>query len=585
MRTGITWLTLTLGRLALAQSGAEAWSENHRSDGYRSFTGTTTPTWTEAIDAFRGLADAHHGATLTVMGADDNGQPIHLFILHDGTTPHPDSLRAAHKRILWITNGIHAGEPDGVDASLLLARALLHSDQYMGLLANTAVCIVPVYNVSGAQQRNSHSRANQNGPDAYGFRANARNLDLNRDFIKADARNTRDLLKALAHWDPDIYLETHVSNGADHQYVMELLTTHPDRLNWALVELLETRVKPEIQAWMDRRGHLMCPYFETVKEFPEQGLEGFLDGPRYSSGHAGLRNRIGILSETHMLKPFEDRVNATFQLMLGTLAMMDRNGQRIQEFREWSRVSVAKSDSFGFNYVLDTTHVEQLPWKGYRAGHKHSAVSGLPRLFYDQSQPTDTVVPWMDRFTPTFTLKKPKAYLIPQEWREVIARLKLDDVPMEVLRERSTFTVEYQRIEDFSTVRSPYEGRYLHYGISTTTEPGTYEARPGDALVPMGHATDRLVMEILEPRSSDSYFAWGFFDSVLQQKEYFSSYVFEDIAAELLARDPALRKALEERKVSDPVFAADARAQLDWVYKRSPYHEPGYRRYPVVRVQ
>jgi hypothetical protein len=549
-----------------------------------SFTGTTTPTWAESIDAFRELADAHHGATLTVMGADDNGSPIHLFILHDGNTPHPDSLRKAGKRILWITNGIHAGEPDGVDASLLLARALLHSDQYMGLLANTSVCIVPVYNVSGAQQRSSHSRANQNGPEEYGFRANARNLDLNRDFIKADARNTRDLLKALAHWDPDIYFETHVSNGADHQHVMELLTTHPDRLDPALRDYLDTTLKPGLYAWMEGRGQLMCPYFETVKEFPEQGLEGFLDGPRYSSGHAGLRNRIGILSETHMLKPFADRVNATFQLMLATLAVLDREGIGLAQARKVAGSHVARAPSFGFNYSLDTTQVEQLPWKGYRAGYMASAVSGLPRLFYDRSQPTDTVVPWMDRYEPSFIIEKPKAYLIPQAWREVIARLKMDGVPMEVLRERSTFPVEYQRIEDFSTVRSPYEGRYLHYGISTSTEPGTYEARPGDALVPMGHPTDRLVMEILEPRASDSFFAWGFFDSVLQQKEYFSSYVFEDIAAELLAKDPALRKALAERKAADPAFAADARAQLDWVYKRSPYHEPGYRRYPVLRV-
>lgn len=549
------------------------------------FSGTTTPSWAETIESFRELADAHSAATLTVMGADDNGSPIHLFILHDGSAPHPDSLRAAGKRILWITNGIHAGEPDGVDASLLLARALLHSDQYMGLLANTAVCIVPVYNVSGAQQRNSHSRANQNGPEEYGFRANARNLDLNRDFIKADSRNTRDLLKALAHWDPDIYLETHVSNGADHQYVMELLTTHPDRLDPALRTYLDNTLKPGLYAWMERRGHRMCPYFETVNEFPEQGLEGFLDGPRYSSGHAGLCNRIGILSETHMLKPFADRVNATFQLMLATLAVLDREGEGLAEARVKADRNVATTGSFGFNFTLDTTQVELLPWKGYQSGHKPSAVSGLPRLYYDRAQPTDTVVPWMDRFTPSFTLKKPKAYLVPQAWHEVIARLKLDGVPMEVVRERTTFTVEYQRIVDLSTVRSPYEGHYLHYGITTASEPGTYEARPGDVIVPMGHPTDRLVMEILEPRASDSFFAWGFFDSVLQQKEYFSSYVFEDIAAELLAGDPALREALEERRSLDPAFAADARAQLDWVYKRSPYHEPGHRRYPVARVR
>ncbi len=549
------------------------------------FTGTTTPTWAEATGEFRELADAHTGATLTVLGADDNGSPIHLFILHNGTAPHPDSLRAAGKRILWITNGIHAGEPDGVDASLLLARALLHSDQYMGLLVNTAVCIVPVYNVSGAQQRNSHSRANQNGPEEYGFRANARNLDLNRDFIKADARNTRDLLKALQHWDPDIYFETHVSNGADHQYVMELLTTHPERMDPALRSYLAASLKPGLYEWMDQRGHLMCPYFETVKDFPEQGLEGFLDGPRYSTGHAGLCDRIGILSETHMLKPYADRVNATFQLMLATLAVLDREGEGLARAREQARRNTADAQSFGFNYTLDTTHVEQLPWKGYRASHRPSVVSGMPRLYYDRTQPTDTVVPWMDRFTPAFTIEKPKAYLIPQAWHEVIDRLERDGVPMEVVRERTSFPVEYERIVDFSTVRSPYEGRYLHYDITTEMESGTFEAQPGDVLVPMGHATDRLVMEILEPRASDSFFAWGYFDSVLQQKEYFSSYVFEDIAADLLGKDAAMRRALEERKARDPAFATDARAQLEWVYKRSPYHEPGYRLYPLMRVR
>jgi hypothetical protein len=191
----------------------------------------------------------------------------------------------------------------------------------------------------------------------------------------------------------------------------------------------------------------------------------------------------------------------------------------------------------------------------------------------------------MDHFDPTLTIEKPKAYLIPQAWREVIARLELDGVPMEVVTERRTMDLELQRIIDFSTVRTAYEGRYVHYGITTENELTTIEVRPGDVLVTMGHATDRLVMEILEPRSSDSFFAWGFFDSVLQQKEYFSSYVFEDIAAGLLEKDPALRKALEERKANDPAFAADARAQLYWVYQRSPHYEPGHRLYPVGRLR
>ncbi len=548
------------------------------------FNGDTSATWEQAIVRYAELGRMHSGAELLQFGVDDNGSPLHLFVVSDGSGFTADSIRATGKTILWVTNAIHAGEPDGIDASLLLAQALLESDQYMGLLANTAVCIVPVYNVSGAQQRSSHSRVNQNGPEEYGFRANARNLDLNRDFMKAESRNTRSLLAALNTWDPDVYFETHVSNGADHQYVMELLISHPDRLAPSLRTFLGTTMKPVLYAWMERRGHLMCPYFETRGSHPEQGLEGFLDGPRYSSGHAALRDRIGVLSETHMLKPYAQRVNATFQLMLATLAVMNEHPKALVAARETAKEQTTTATSFGFNHVLDTAHVEPLPWKGYAAGEKPSAVSGLPRLHYDVSRPTDTIVPWMDHAVPAFTLTKPKAYAIPQAWREVIERLRLDGVPMEVIDTPRTVAAEYQRIADFKTVSSPYEGRYLHHAITTTTMMDSIHLRPGDVRVPMGHSTDRLVMELLEPRCADSYFAWGFFDAILQQKEWFSDYVFEDIAAEVLANDPQLAADLAAARTTDPALAKDAWAQLYWVYQRSPHFEPSFRRYPVVRL-
>jgi hypothetical protein len=570
VRSGLLALGLAAGSSILGQ-----WS----------YTGNTAPTWAEAIDEYRELAHQHaRQATLSTIGADDNGQPIHLFVLHDGTPMHPDSARAAGKRVVWINNAIHAGEPDGVQASLLLARALLHSDQYMGLLARTVVCIVPVYNVSGYMQRSSTTRVNQVGPEEYGFRANARHLDLNRDFIKADARNTRDLLQALARWDPDLFLDTHVSNGADHRHVMELLATHTDRLDPPLARFLEQRMKPGLYQWMERRAMAMCPYFETVRDHPQQGMHGFIDGPRYSTGHATLRQRLGIMVETHMLKPYEDRVNATFELLLAALSVMDEHGEELLRARAQARQATAHATSFDFNHRIDTTQVEWLPWKGYRAGYKPSAVSGLPRLYYDRAQPIDTVVPWMDHAVPTLTLTKPTAYLIPQEWHEVVRRLRLEAVPMEVVRTPRQFTGEVQYIRDMKTGGAPYEGHHLHRDVTTEVVTSTVSAHPGDVLVPMGHDTDRLVMEILEPRAADSFFAWGFFDSVLQQKEWFSPYVFEDIAADLLDRDPTLRQALDEKRAADPAFAADAWQQLLWVYLRSPHHEPGHRRYPVVRI-
>jgi len=552
--------------------------------GQWTFTGNSTATWEQAIARYQELDRRHHGAQLFEIGEDDDGSPLHVFVISDGSGFTPDSIRAAGKSILWITNGIHPGEPDGVDASLLLAQALLESDQYMGLLAKTAVCIVPVYNVSGAKQRSATSRANQNGPAEYGFRGNARNLDLNRDFMKMDARNTWSLVEALGIMDPDVYFETHVSNGADHQYVMELLTTQKDKLNGGLSDFMTRTMIPELHAWMGRKGMLMCPYFETRGEIPEDGLFGFSDSPRYSSGYNALFDRIGILAESHMLKPYADRVNATFQLMLATLAVMDRHGTELMKRRADAKRFTASMTELGMNWRLDSTAWTKLPWKGFTAERVKSDVTGMDRIRYDHDRPTDAEVPWNDTYRAAVVKRKPKACIVPAAWREVVMRLKANGVRMRELARDTVLAMEQDSIGEMSTSRSPYEGHYLHSAIRTSTRRMRITVPKGAYFIPMGQATDRYVMEALEPEGDDSFFAWGFFDSALQQKEWFSDYVFEDIAAELLSKDPALMAALEARRASDPAFAADAWAQLVFVYQRSPYFEPGYRKYPVLRV-
>lgn len=548
------------------------------------FTGDTTPTWEHVIGSYRELDRQHICARLLQIGEDDNGAPIHLFVISDGGGFSPDSIRASGRNILWVTNAIHPGEPDGVDASLLLAQALLDSDQRMGLTVHSAICIVPIYNVSGAMERGSHSRANQLGPMEYGFRANALNLDLNRDFIKMDAQNTWSLVRALTTWDPDIYFETHMSNGADHRYVMELLTTQDDKVGPPLGRFMRERLIPELYAWMDRKGLAMCPYFETVASVPDSGLVGFYDGPRYSTGYNALFDRIGILSETHMLKPYADRVNATFQLMLATLAVMDQHPDQLREARTAARMHTADMDEIGLNWELDTTRVEHIPWKGYAASLRPSRVSGLPRLVYDHSRPVDITVPWMDTYRPTEVVRKPVAYLIPVQWRQVIARLEASGVQFQRLKKSVRLKVQRDSIGAFTTVQQPYEGHYLHRGIHRSTLLAETTAHEGDVLVRMGRSTDRFVMETLECTAEDGFFAWNFFDAQLQQKEWFSDYVFEDIASGLLEKDPALRAALEAQRAADAGFAADGWAQLLFIYQRSPYFEHGYRRYPVLRV-
>jgi hypothetical protein len=548
------------------------------------FEGDTTVTWQEAIERYQRMDSLYTGAKLTVIGQDDDGHPIHLFILSDGSGFTPDSIRAAGKNILWITNGIHPGEPDGIDASLMLARALLDSDQLMGLLAHTAVCIVPVYNVSGALDRGSHSRVNQDGPREYGFRGNAKNLDLNRDFMKMDSRNMQAMAQALAQWDPDIYFETHVSDGADHRYIMALLATQKDKLAPSLAKFMTGTLVPGQYQWMERRGMAMCPYFELLGRTPAEGLHGFYDSPRYSTGYNALFNRIGIISESHMLKPYADRVNATFQLLLGTLAAMDRHPEELRLAREEAREYTTTAGGFGMNWVLDKTVKDTLPWSGYAVRTEMSAVTGLPRIRYDHTAPLDTTVEWLDHYRPVIRAVKPKAYLVPRQWEAVVQRLAWSGVPMVVLAKDTLLTVEQDSIGSFSTVPMAYEGHYLHSAISTVRSRKEMRAHAGDVLVPMGHVTDRYAMEALECQAEDGFFAWNFFDGVLQQKEWFDDYVFEPIAARLLEQDPALKASFQRKRAEDPAFAANAWDQLAWIYRRSPWMEPEFRKHPVLRV-
>ncbi|HEY0978706.1 MAG TPA: M14 family zinc carboxypeptidase [Flavobacteriales bacterium] len=548
------------------------------------FEGDTTPTWTQVIARYTELDRMHSGARLLEIGQDDGGQPMHLFVIADGSGFTPDSIRAAGKNILWITNGIHPGEPDGIDACLRLSQALLESDQLMGLTVNTAVCIVPVYNISGAENRGSYSRVNQNGPKAYGFRGNARNLDLNRDFMKQDSENARSLVRALAEWDPDLYFETHVSDGADHRYIMALMTSQKDKLDAALRTYLTGTLVPGMYAWMDRKGHAMCPYFETYGASPEDGLTGFYDSPRYSSGHSALFGRIGIISESHVLKPYAERVNATLQLLFGTLAVMNEHPTALREARAEAKRSIRSADTFGLNWAVDTSVVEQLPWKGYAARRRTSAVTGLSRLHYDHQQPLDTLVPWRDTYRPKVMERKPKGYVIPRQWDQVRQCLLRNGVEVEPITQAREVWVEQDSIAGFTTVNLPYEGHYLHREISATRKRLRVMLRSGDWYVPMGHSTDRFVMEALECRAEDGFFAWNFFDAILQQKEWFNDYVFEDLAAEMLEKDPALKAAFEAERKRDPGFAKDAWAQLTWIYRRSPWMEPTFRKYPVLRV-
>lgn len=225
-----------------------------------------------------------------------------------------------------------------------------------------------------------------------------------------------------------------------------------------------------------------------------------------------------------------------------------------------------------------------ITFRGYEPTYEASEISGLQRLKYDRNKPLTKEVPLKDHYVANKVIKAPKYYLIPQQWQRVIKRFQLNQIEMTRLQKDTTLQVEAYMIEDYQTARNPYEGHYRHYGIKVAPKEMELAFRKGDYLVPVNQWRNRYIVETLEPEAPDSFFAWNFFDVTLQQKEHFSSYVFEDHAVKILKDNPEIKQALDAAKRENPKLAESANAQLEFIYKRSDHWEPEYLRYPIFRV-
>jgi hypothetical protein len=551
---------------------------------YEKSQGQETATYEECINYYQKLDEAYGEIKLFSYGLTDSGRPLHLVVLSLDQDFEPQSLRQKNKRLVLIQNGIHPGEPEGIDASMMLARDYMRQKKMRASLQNVVLLIIPVYNVDGALNRNSHSRVNQNGPVSYGFRGNARNLDLNRDYIKTDSRNARAFTQIFREWQPDIFVDTHTSNGADYQHVMTLIATQKDKLNPALRNYLTQHLLPGLQGAMRKEKFPLAPYVHSKGTSPDTGLLGFMDSPRYSSGYTTLFNTIGFVTETHMLKPFDQRVKATYAFLDIMVKTVSRDAGRIAAARNTADQELLTQPEFAVDWQLDTTQVDKTQFRGYAAKYKTSEVSGQPRLYYDRKSPYTKNIPYYNTFKPTTQVTKPKAYVVPQAWGEVIARLQLNEVEMQQLPADVQLDAEIYYLTDYKTAQRPYEGHYLHSGVKVRAEKKKILFFKGDYLIFLNQPANRYLVETLEPQAVDSFFNWGFFDSILQQKEYFSDYVFEDVAANLLKKDPQLRQQYEAWKKENPELAKSAPAQLDFIYTHSPHYEPSHLRYPVARI-
>lgn len=542
--------------------------------------GQSTATYPEVIAYYENLASEYPSVKLMEMGQTDSGHPLHLALFSRSENFDLELLRESHTTVM-ILNGIHPGESDGIDATMMLFRDLAQDSIH--LPRQTLIATIPVYNVGGALNRNSTTRTNQNGPEEYGFRGNARNYDLNRDFIKADTRNAKSFYEIFHYVRPDVFIDNHVSNGADYQYTLTHLFTQHNKLGGKLGEYLHTEMMPALEDALNKKDWDITPYVNVFNDVPDKGFVQFMDYPRYSTGYAALWNTLSLMVETHMLKPYQDRVWGTYELMRSMIDITDEDSQLIKELREEAFQSQQRNERFSFDFKADSSQSTTLQFKGYEGQLVESAVTGMPRLKYDRNAPFTREVIYYNHFKPTREVSIPKAYVIPRGWWNVIERLKLNGVEMDQIEKDTLMSAQVYRIEDYKTRPAPYEGHYLHYDTQVSSSQEQVLVRQGDYLIPTDQPARRYLLAALEPEATDSFFNWNFFDSVLQQKEHFSAYVFEDIAQQMLHEQPELKKEFQAKK-ADPAFAKSAYAQLNWIYQQSPHYEASHLRYPVFRL-
>ncbi len=547
------------------------------------FSGNYSRTYDEVVEAYEELAKAHDNCTLLEMGMTDIGLPLHLFVINNDKVFDPNQFDDS-KAVLLINNGIHPGEPCGIDAGIKLSNDLLnHPKEFPNLLDNTILCIIPVYNIGGALNRGKHSRANQNGPDEYGFRGNAKNLDLNRDFVKCDSENAKSFNKIFHSVNPHVMIDTHTSNGADYQYIMTMITTQPDKATSLVGEYIREEMEPSIYSIMEEKNWGMGRYVHTMGRTPDKGIMDFLETPRYSTGYAALFNTIGFTSETHMFKPFHQRVESTYQFELAVLEYMSDNSQELIDLKNEADQLVSHQRVFDLAWAIDTSVVEKINFKGFEAEYQTSSITGKQRLKYNRDKPWEKEIDYYPSFKPTKSIAAPKFYIIPQAWKEVIARLALNNVKMRRLEKDTTLTVQYYQILDFNKSDRVYEGHYPNRNVEVEFTIDNIDFRKGDYLIETNQSSNRYIIETLEPQAVDAFFVWNFFDSAMQQKEWFSDYIFEDEAETMLAEDEQLRREFELKKSKDKEFSESHWFQLYWLYERSKYFEPSYNRYPVYR--
>jgi murein tripeptide amidase MpaA len=590
---------LLFASLSLAQQSD--WTTHTERSNYR-----TTPNYDETMAYIRRIATvAPKQVKVVPFGKTGEGRTLFEVIVSKDGISDPASARKAKRGVVLIQNGIHAGEIDGKDASLTLLREMVITKSLSKLLDRAIVIFIPVYNIDGHERISKYNRINQNGPEEMGWRTTAINLNLNRDYLKADTVEARAFLRLWNKWLPDFFIDNHVTDGSDNQYVtLYTIDTGPD-VDPAIAKWAEGTLFPYLDREVSAKGYPTGLYRELADhEDPSKGLTVGQSPPRFSNGYVTIQNRPGMLVEMHMLKDYKARVLGNYELMRATLEIINRDAEKLIAMNQAADAATIAAGRSGGSVALTlapTGETKTVDFPGYKFHIVKSDVSGGNWIQYHRDQPVTLKIPMQTTLKTVKSVALPAGYIIPVQWTKVIDVLAAHGVQMRTLSAPLTTEVEQYRCPSPTWSARPFEGRHTAsftgkpMGDAGMLPPGsdkkacaleknkvTYPA--GSVIVPMSQRAARVAVHFLEPEAPDSAVVWGFFDAIFEQKEYGESYVMEKVARDMLAKDPQLKAEFEAKRASDKDFADSPWAILNWFYLRSPWADQRIGLYPVGRL-
>ncbi|WP_189454712.1 M14 family metallopeptidase [Cognatilysobacter bugurensis] len=522
------------------------------------------------------------------FGTTPEGRPMKLLVASTSGALTPEAARERGLPVTLVQGGIHAGEIDGKDAGFRALREVLEGRAAKGALDAQVLVFVPVFNVDGHERFGAWNRPNQRGPEEMGWRTTAQNHNLNRDYAKADTPEMQAMLALIDRWDPLAYVDLHVTNGAKFEHDVSIQV---EPLNSGDAELRKVgrAFRDGVIADLAKEGALPLPFYPSFVENdnPASGFEDSVAPPRFSHGYMPLRNRLGMLVETHSWRPYSHRVETTYDTVVSAL---DRVARRGREWQAATRAADARARELGGDPVpLDyktTDTARTIPFRGYAYSRTPSEVSGALMTRYDETTPQLWQVPLRDEIAPGRTVTAPGAgYLVPAAHAAWVGdKLRQHGVRFETLKAPlDDARVEAFRAEGSEFASGSVEGRQ-RTTLAGAWAPETTDVATGALFVPIAQPLARLVVALLEPQAPDSLASWGGFNNAFERKEYMEDYVAEEVAREMLARDPRLKSEFEARLRDDAEFAKNPRARLDFFYRRHTAWDERYGLYPVLRT-